>query len=732
MRSFTGRDILSLKDFERDEFVRVFQVCDELAPFARDRRNTDLLKHKTLLTAFYQPSTRTRTGHRGRDAPPRRARPRVLRREDDTRAGDFYQESIKDTIHMLEYYADVIAMRHFQQGAPAEAAKWASVPVINCGDGWGEHPTQVLTDLYTIGNELGTLDGLTYPARRRHAHADDALDPLRAVAVRREGVRRRAARHVAAARVQGRARRAQRRLRGGGVDRGRHRRLRRDLHGAGRAGRLHEVARRARAAAARSRPRRRRIRSRASCCARRRRRSRSSSTACPAWTSCPPTSTRRGTRGTGWRRSTASSCGWRCWRSCSERRSNAVKFTLNGRELDVVVGEGESLLDLLRDRAGAPLDEGRLRAGGLLRRVHRARRRAGGRVVRPEGEPRARASTSSPRKGCSDGDAAAVGRLLRRSRARPSAGSARPGIVMKAEALLRRRRRSRRARSRARAARQPLPLHRLREDRRRGRARGRRAPRRAAARSRTERTASARAAIRYRARELALGDKPLRGDMIGPGMLHGALRFSDHPRARVAPHRHLEGRRRTRASSRSSPPPTSRASARSGSITQDWRQLVAEGETTAYVGDVLAAVAAETRRGRARGGRARRGRVRGARRRSPTRSRRSSRARRRCTRAATCSRPRSSAAATSTRRSPAPPTSSADTLPHAVHRARVPRAGGGARRPGRRRRRSTSTPRARASGTTGGRSRRSSALPEDAGARHPGRRPAAASAARRT
>ena len=79
-----------------------------------------------------------------------------------TRAGDFYQESIKDTVHMLEYYGDVIAMRHFQQGAPAEAARWASVPVINCGDGWGEHPTQVLTDLYTTKKELGTLDGLSF------------------------------------------------------------------------------------------------------------------------------------------------------------------------------------------------------------------------------------------------------------------------------------------------------------------------------------------------------------------------------------------------------------------------------------------------------------------------------------------------------------------------------------------------------------------------------------------
>jgi aspartate carbamoyltransferase catalytic subunit len=161
MRSFLGRDILSLKGFERAEFERVFEVCDELAPIARSRRNADLLADKTLLTAFYQPSTRTRLAT---EAAMHRLGGAVLGFSDAkmTRAGDFYQESIKDTVHMLEYYGDVIAMRHFEQGAPAEAAKWSSIPIINCGDGWGEHPTQVLTDLYTTKKELGTLDGLTF------------------------------------------------------------------------------------------------------------------------------------------------------------------------------------------------------------------------------------------------------------------------------------------------------------------------------------------------------------------------------------------------------------------------------------------------------------------------------------------------------------------------------------------------------------------------------------------
>jgi aspartate carbamoyltransferase catalytic subunit len=159
MRSFAGRDILSLKGFEREEYFRVFEVCDRLSPIARDRQQSNILEGKILVTAFYQPSTRTRLAH---EAAMLRLGGQVTGFSDArmTRAGDFYQESIKDTVHMLEYYGDVIVMRHFQQGAPAEAARWSSVPIINAGDGWGEHPTQVLTDMYTIAMEMGRLDGL--------------------------------------------------------------------------------------------------------------------------------------------------------------------------------------------------------------------------------------------------------------------------------------------------------------------------------------------------------------------------------------------------------------------------------------------------------------------------------------------------------------------------------------------------------------------------------------------
>ncbi len=163
MRSFAGRDILSLKEFERNEFFHVFDVAQKMEPIARARRNVDMLKEKTLVTAFYQPSTRTRLAH---EAAMHRLGGHVTGFSDSkmTRAGDFYQESIKDTVKMLEFYGDVIVMRHFQQGAPHEAAKWASIPIINGGDGWGEHPTQILTDLYTVMREKGRIDGLKWLA----------------------------------------------------------------------------------------------------------------------------------------------------------------------------------------------------------------------------------------------------------------------------------------------------------------------------------------------------------------------------------------------------------------------------------------------------------------------------------------------------------------------------------------------------------------------------------------
>lgn len=160
---FLGRDVLSARSYGRDDYLHLFDVADRLRHHASSRRNTTLLSEKTLVTAFYQPSTRTRLAH---EAAMHRLGGRVVGFADPatTRAGDFYQESVKDTVKMLESYGDVIAMRHYQLGAPTEAARWATVPVINAGDGWGEHPTQAMTDMYTVYQAGRGLDGLHWLA----------------------------------------------------------------------------------------------------------------------------------------------------------------------------------------------------------------------------------------------------------------------------------------------------------------------------------------------------------------------------------------------------------------------------------------------------------------------------------------------------------------------------------------------------------------------------------------
>src|SRR5512146_1098396 len=103
MRSFAGRDILSLKEFERNEFFHVFDVAAKMEPIARYRTNVDMLKDKTLVTAFYQPSTRTRLAH---EAAMHRRGGRVTGFSDAemTRAGAFYARPSKETDNMLECY----------------------------------------------------------------------------------------------------------------------------------------------------------------------------------------------------------------------------------------------------------------------------------------------------------------------------------------------------------------------------------------------------------------------------------------------------------------------------------------------------------------------------------------------------------------------------------------------------------------------------------------------------
>jgi len=156
---FEGRDILSLLDFSREDIEKVFEVADKLEHIVNQRTRIDILKDKILGTLFFQPSTRTRLSF---ESAMLRLGGGVTGFADAkvSRAGDKYKESIADTARVIENYVDAVAMRHYEDGMPAEFAKYAEIPVINGGDGSNEHPTQGLLDLYTIKKELGRIDDI--------------------------------------------------------------------------------------------------------------------------------------------------------------------------------------------------------------------------------------------------------------------------------------------------------------------------------------------------------------------------------------------------------------------------------------------------------------------------------------------------------------------------------------------------------------------------------------------
>jgi aspartate carbamoyltransferase len=118
----------------------------------------DLLKGKILANLFYEPSTRTSSSF---TSAMERLGGSVIPINEVRYSSVAKGESLPDTIRTLECYADVIVLRHPEVGASAMAAQYARKPIINAGDGVGEHPTQALLDLFTIVSELGQVDGLT-------------------------------------------------------------------------------------------------------------------------------------------------------------------------------------------------------------------------------------------------------------------------------------------------------------------------------------------------------------------------------------------------------------------------------------------------------------------------------------------------------------------------------------------------------------------------------------------
>jgi aspartate carbamoyltransferase catalytic subunit len=155
-----GKDIISVKQFNRNDLEYIFGVAHEMRGMVERVGTFDLLKGKILANLFYEPSTRTSSSF---TAAMERLGGSVIPINEVKYSSVTKGESLTDTVRTLECYADVIVLRHPETGSAAIAAKAARKPVINAGDGTGEHPTQALLDTFTIFEELGVgrIDGLT-------------------------------------------------------------------------------------------------------------------------------------------------------------------------------------------------------------------------------------------------------------------------------------------------------------------------------------------------------------------------------------------------------------------------------------------------------------------------------------------------------------------------------------------------------------------------------------------
>ncbi len=140
-----GKDILSVKQFSREDLEYVFGVAHEMRGMVERIGTFDLLKGKILANLFYEPSTRTSSSF---TAAMERLGGSVIPINEVKYSSVSKGESLPDTIRTLECYADVIVLRHPETGSAAIAAKAARKPVINAGDGVGEHPTQGIVEVY--------------------------------------------------------------------------------------------------------------------------------------------------------------------------------------------------------------------------------------------------------------------------------------------------------------------------------------------------------------------------------------------------------------------------------------------------------------------------------------------------------------------------------------------------------------------------------------------------------
>jgi len=153
-----GRDLVTIADLTRDEIGAVLDQARRFEAAVASGERLRLLDGKILATLFYEPSTRTRLSFES--AMLRMGGGVISMAEAKTSSSAAKGETLFDTGKMIEGYAHIAVIRHPEKGSAAELARGADIPIINGGDGTGEHPTQALLDLYTVMREKGALDGL--------------------------------------------------------------------------------------------------------------------------------------------------------------------------------------------------------------------------------------------------------------------------------------------------------------------------------------------------------------------------------------------------------------------------------------------------------------------------------------------------------------------------------------------------------------------------------------------
>lgn len=170
------RHFLSVGDLDRRQIEALFDVATALERAEPGRIGT-LLRGRQVAMLFYQPSTRTRVSF---EAAAQRLGATATGFADaaTTRAGDFYQETLEDIVQTYAQIADCLVLRHHQTGAPRKVAALSAVPLINAGDGYGEHPSQALGDMLTVSRAIGGLDGA-----RIGLVGDASIRSLRAVSI---------------------------------------------------------------------------------------------------------------------------------------------------------------------------------------------------------------------------------------------------------------------------------------------------------------------------------------------------------------------------------------------------------------------------------------------------------------------------------------------------------------------------------------------------------------------